>query len=52
MQSEKKDYQLRLDQTLESRIKYMVLYDPEDYGLDINMWLNSDGDQLKNIFSK
>ena len=28
------------------------LYDPEEYDLDINMWTNSDGDQLKNIFSK
>jgi len=28
------------------------LYDPEDFGLDINMWINSDGDQIKNIFSK
>ena len=28
------------------------LYDPDEYDLDINMWINSDGDQLKNIFSK
>ena len=30
----------------------MGLYDPQDYGLDIDMWSNSDGDQLKSIFSK
>ena len=28
------------------------MYDPEDYDLNINMWSNSDGDQLKNIFNK
>ena len=28
------------------------LYDPEDNGLDIDMWNNSDGDQLKRILSK
>ena len=28
------------------------MYDPEDYGLDIDMWLNSDGHQLKNLISK
>ena len=28
------------------------LYDPEDNDLDINMWSNSNGDQLKVIFSK
>ena len=33
-------------------MKIFGLYDPEDYSLDIDMWINSDGDQLKNIFSK
>ena len=33
-------------------IKIYGLYDPQDYGLDIEMWLNSDGDQLKSIFKK
>ena len=28
-------------------IKITGLYDPEDYDLDIYMWSNSDGDQLK-----
>ena len=45
--------QIEFDQNLASdQIKILGLYDPEDNGLDINMWLNSDGDQLKNIFAK
>ena len=53
MQSQKQNDQIKLDETLESRdVQIIGLYDPEDYGLSINMWLNSDGDQLKNIFSK
>tara|TARA_B100001063_G_scaffold233282_1_gene249315 strand:- start:808 stop:2376 length:1569 start_codon:yes stop_codon:yes gene_type:complete len=53
MQSQKKIETIELDQTLESKkIKIDGLYDPEDYGLNINMWTNSNGDQLKNIFSK
>ncbi len=45
--------EIELDQNLDSKqIKILGLYDPEDFGLDINMWLKSDGDQLKNIFAK
>ncbi len=45
--------EIELDQNLESKqIKILGLYDPEDFGLNINMWLKSDGDQLKNIFAK
>jgi hypothetical protein len=52
MQSQKIN-QIQLDETLGvNDIKIIGLYDPEDYGLSINMWSNSDGDQLKNIFSK
>ncbi len=29
----------------------MGLYDPEDYDLKIDLWLNSNGDQLKYLFS-
>ena len=44
---------IKFDQNLSSKkIKILGLYDPEDFGLSINMWSNSDGDQLKNIFSK
>ena len=34
-----------------SEIKILGLYDPDDFGLSLNMWSNSDGDQLKNIFA-
>ena len=34
------------------QIKIIGLYDPQDYDLDINMWSNSDGDQLKNLFNR
>ena len=41
------------DTSLNSKnIKITGLYDPQDYDLDINMWANSDGDQLKNLFKR
>jgi hypothetical protein len=41
------------DQTLISKeIKIVGLYDPAENGLDINMWSNSDGDQIRNIFKR
>ena len=43
---------IKLEKNLEDKNKIFGLYDPEDNGLDINMWANSDGDQLKNIFKK
>ncbi len=53
MQSQKQSDIIELDQNVDSKIvKIVGLYDPEDYGLDMNMWSNSDGDQLKNIFLK
>ena len=53
MQPKKIKNQIEFDQNLASdEVKIFGLYDPEDYGLDINMWSNSDGDQLKNIFAK
>ena len=53
MQSQKATNLIELDESLNSKqIKLTGLYDPEDYGLDINMWSNSDGDQLKIIFNK
>ena len=52
LQTEKIKPEIELDSALESKeLKIVGLYDPEDYGLDINMWTSSDGDQLKNIFS-
>ena len=51
MQSDKKKDLIKLDQALTSKeIKITGLYDPDDYGLNINMWLNSDGLNLKNLF--
>ena len=53
MQSEKELNTIELENALNFKnLKIIGLYDPEDYGLDINMWINSNGDQLKNIFSK
>ena len=40
-------------QTLISKeVKLVGLYDPEENGLDINMWSNSNGDQILNIFKR
>ena len=51
LQSKKKNNEIQLEQTIESKkIRINGLYDPEDYGLSIDMWSNSDGDQLKVIF--
>ena len=53
MQSDKNNNTIELDQDLSSKeLKIFGLYDPEDYSLDINMWINSDGDQLRNLFTK
>ena len=53
MQLKKETDTIKLEENINSEDeKLLGLYDPEDYGLDINMWINSDGDQLKNIFSK
>ena len=42
---------IKLDQTLTSKeIKIAGLYDPEEYGLSINMWSNSDGLLIKKLF--
>ena len=43
---------IKFDETLNSKeIKIIGLYDPEDFGLKIDMWSNSNGDQLKYLFS-
>ena len=52
MQSQKKDSIEEIESLGSGEIKIIGLYDPEDYDLDLNMWMNSDGDQLKNIFNK
>jgi len=43
---------IKVEETLNSKeIKIIGLYDPEDFGLKIDMWSNSNGDQLKYLFS-
>ncbi len=45
--------EIELDRNLDSKnVKILGLYDPEKFGLNIDMWSNSNGDQLKNIFAK
>ena len=53
MQSQKDTNVIKLEENTDyEKLKIVGLYDPEDYGLDISMWSNSNGDQLKNIFSR
>ena len=54
MQSQKNDeFNIEEDQTLISKETRIVgLYDPAENGLDINMWSNSNGDQILNIFKR
>ena len=50
-QTDKNVNSIKLDQELKSKeIKIAGLYDPEDHGLTIDMWLNSDGLILKKLF--
>ena len=53
MQSQKNDLNIEEDQTLISNeIEIVGLYDPAENGLDINMWSNSNGVQILNIFKR
>jgi len=53
LQSQNLSEKITLEENLISKeIKIVGLFDPNDYGLDINMWSYSDGDQIKNILSK
>ena len=52
MQSQKNNNEIKVDISLNSKeIKIIGLYDPEDYGLKIDMWSTSNGDRLKYLFS-
>ena len=51
--SKNKTLSIIQDTSLNSKnIKISGLYDPQDYDLNINMWSNSDGDQLKSLFKR
>ena len=54
MQSQKKgELSIEETQTLISKeTKLVGIYDPAENGLDINMWSNSNGDQILNIFKR
>jgi hypothetical protein len=52
LQSEKEIEIVQVSSDLNSQeIKIIGLYDPEDYDLKIDLWSNSNGDQLKDLFS-
>ena len=52
MQTKDRSDSIQVDETLNSKeIKIIGLYDPGDFGLTIDMWSNSNGDQLKYLFS-
>ena len=51
LQASKQKDTIKLDKEFSSKdIKIVGLYDPSEYGLSIDMWSNSDGMKLKNLF--
>ena len=53
MQNQNQKSIINLDEKFDTNeIKIIGLYDPEDYGLNVDMWANSDGDQLENLLTK
>ena len=50
--AEKKNSEIIKDSNLISNINLVGLYDPSDNGLSIDMWMNSDGTEIKRIFNK
>ena len=52
LQSQKNINLVEVDSSLDSQeVEILGIYDPEDYSLKIDMWSNSNGDQLKYLFS-
>ncbi len=52
LQSKKDTETIQVSSSLNSQeFKIIGLYDPEDYDLKIDLWSNSNGDQLKYLFS-
>ena len=51
LQTNKQTDTIKLDKEFSSKeIKIVGLYDPSEYGLSMDMWSNSDGTKLKNLF--
>lgn len=51
LQTDKRTDSIKLDKEFSSKkIKIIGLYDPSEYGLSMDMWSNSDGTKLKNLF--
>ena len=51
LQTDKQTDTIKLDKEFSSKeIKIVGLYDPSEYGLSMDMWSNSDGVKLKNLF--
>ena len=51
LQTNKQNDTIKLDKEFSSKeIKIVGLYDPSEYGLSMDMWSNSDGTKLKNLF--
>ncbi len=51
LQTNKQTDTIKLDKEfLSKEIKIFGLYDPSEYGLSMDMWSNSDGTKLKNLF--
>ncbi len=51
LQTNKQTDKIKLDEEfLSKEIKIVGLYDPDEYGLSMDMWSNSDGAKLKNLF--
>ncbi len=51
LQTNKEKDSIKLDQKILSKeIKIVGLYDPDEYGLSIDMWSKSDGKKIKSLF--
>ncbi len=51
LQANKEKDIIKLDKEVSSKeVKIVGLYDPNEYGLSIDMWSNSDGLKIKNLF--
>ena len=52
LQSENQTDSVQVSKSLNSKeVRIIGLYDPEDYDLKIDLWSNSNGDQLRYLFS-